>query len=213
MYVFLLHCSPETGIMLLIIEGGLFIPNHPSSFALSSSLSLLFLSTSPRDSSFKAASFPSQAILADNGPGGRAMRCLALTSRCCRHLQQSSSFIILWCRASHGHRCCSGHRCSLILFTLSQIIAVVVLILPLPPKITPIPDLETRPRGATMTTTMMARASIHARGPSLLARQGQLALIPPLRHLAPQQHQRCNLRHVQHLLKVADVHPPLLFPL
>jgi hypothetical protein len=79
MHVFSLHHLPKTGITLLKNQRGSFLQNYLSSFAPSL---LLWLLTSPKDDSFQAASFPSQMILAADGPGGRQQDVLPCQCRC-----------------------------------------------------------------------------------------------------------------------------------
>jgi hypothetical protein len=99
-----------------------------------------------------------------------------------------------------------GRHRSLVIVPLKRTVAVIVLVLLLPPERTPIPDRDSRPRRAPYDDDG-GPASIRACGLSLsLARcHGRPASIHPLPPLAPLQHRRRDLRHVRRPLEVSCV--------
>jgi hypothetical protein len=104
-----------------------------------------------------------------------------------------------------------GCHCSLVIVPLLRTIAVIVLVLLLPPERTPILNRDSRQRRATYDNDG-GPTLILACGLSLLSarRQGQSASIHPLPPSASWQHRRCDLHHVQCPLEVACVRITIL---
>jgi hypothetical protein len=106
-----------------------------------------------------------------------------------------------------------GRHCSLVIVLLLRTVAVIFLVLLLPPERTPIPDRETHLRMAAYDDGSLAL--IHARGQLLLSARclGQSALIHPLPLSASQRHWGHESRHVRRSLEVATSILPSFYAL
>ncbi len=104
-----------------------------------------------------------------------------------------------------------GRHRSLVIVPLSRTVAIIFLVLLLPPERTPILDRDSRPRRAIYGGDG-GPALIHARklSSSSTWRRGRPPSIHPLPPSAPRQHRRHDSRHVQRPLKIACVRTSVL---
>jgi hypothetical protein len=140
---------------------------------------------------------------ANDGPGEEPTRCSAVPSPLppdCDDVLVPSSFGVAPLTVT---AVIDGHHRSLVIVYLLQTVAVIVLVLLLPPERMPIPDRDSRPRRAKYNNDgSPALIRAHGLSSSLARCHRQPALIHPLPPLAPLQHRRRDLCHVQCLLKV-----------
>jgi hypothetical protein len=160
------HCIflPKTGITLFINQRGY---DHLEPPVVICTVILIVVNIATRQQHFQAASLLPQMMSANNRPGGELTRCSAVPLPLPPNRDDvpvPSSFGIAPPTAT---AVVGGCRCSLVIVFLLQTIAIIFLILQLPPKRMPILDLETRPRKATYNNDG-SPALIHAHRQLLL---------------------------------------------
>jgi hypothetical protein len=156
-------CSPKTGITLFINKRSY---NHLELPIVICTVIVVDNNIAKRWQHFRAASLLPQIMSANNGPRGGVTRHSVVPSPVplhCNNFLDPSSFGVAPPMAT---AVVGGLHCSIIIISLSRTVAVIVLVLFLPPKRMPIPDHET-PLRATYNNNI-GPASIHASGLSLL---------------------------------------------
>ncbi len=139
-------CLPKTGITLLNNQRG-YVHLEPSIFICT--VVVGGVNIAARRQRFRAASLLPRMMSANDGPEGEPTRRSAVPSpsppdRDDVPVPSSFSIAPPMATAVFG-----GRHCSLVIVFLLRTVAVIFLILLLPPERTPIPDGETRPRRAT----------------------------------------------------------------
>ncbi len=201
-------CSPKTGIMLFVNQRG-YVRLEPPVIICTI---IVIVDIAARQQRFQAASLLPRKMSANNNMGGgEPTRRSASPSPLppdCDNDPVPSSFGVAPPMAT---AIVGGCHLSLVIVPLLQSVAVIILVLLLPPKRTPIPDHDSCPRRATYDNDS-GLGSIHVRGLSLswAQRQGGPSSIHPLPPLSPRQHRRPDLHHVRCLLEVKCVRMSVL---
>jgi hypothetical protein len=141
------HCIrlPETGIMLFVNQREYVHSELPIIICTV----VVVVNIAAGQQRFRAASLLPQMTSANNGWGGEPTRCSVVQSLSppdCNDILVPLSFCIV---APTATAVIGGHHCSLIIVPFLQTVAIIILVLLLPPVRTPIPDHDSCPRRAT----------------------------------------------------------------
>jgi hypothetical protein len=138
-------CSPETGIMLFVNQKE-YVHSEPPVVIRTV---IVVVDIAARRLRFRAASLLPRMTSANDRRGGEPMRPSAVQSPSPPYRDNvlvPSSFRVAPPTAT---AVIGGRHRSLVIVPFSRTVAVIVLVLLLPPKRTPIPDRDSRPRRAT----------------------------------------------------------------
>ncbi len=157
-------CSPKTGITLFVNQRGYIHLELPVVIC-----TIVFVvDIASRQQRFRAASLLPRLMSANDGPGGQTTRRSAVPLPSPPHRDDVPVPLSFGVTPPTATAVVGGRHWSLIIVPLSRTVAVIVLVLLLPPERTSIPNRESRPRRATYDGDG-GPASIHACGLSSLS--------------------------------------------
>jgi hypothetical protein len=139
-------CSPKTGITLLNNQRG-YVHSEPPIFIRTVVVGGVHIAA--RRQRFRAASLLPRMMSANDGPGGEPTRRSAVPSPSPPDRDDVPVPLSFGIAPPMATAVVGGRHRSLVIVLLSRTVAVIFLVLLLPPERMPIPDRETRPRRAT----------------------------------------------------------------